>query len=116
MPREIEIDGVRIADDEPCCLIAEIGHNHQRRVDQCKDLFRVAKLCGANAVKLQKRNNRALFTRELYDKPYESENAIGTTYGAHREALEFDKLLGKVVRRRIRADGKIAFADARERD
>ncbi len=89
MPREIEIDGVRIADDEPCYVIAEIGHNHQGRVDQCKELFRVAKLCGVNAVKLQKRDNRALFTRELYDKPYDSENAFGATYGAHREALEF---------------------------
>ena len=89
MRREIEIDGVRIADDEPCYIIAEIGHNHQGRVDQCKELFRVAKLCGANAVKLQKRHNRALFTRELYDRPYDSENAFGATYGAHREALEF---------------------------
>jgi len=88
MPREIEIDGVRIADDAPCYVIAEIGHNHQGRVDQCKELFRAAKQCGANAVKLQKRDNRGLFTRELYEKPYESENSFGPTYGAHREALE----------------------------
>ncbi|RXM21865.1 N-acetylneuraminate synthase, partial [Citrobacter sp. AAK_AS5] len=40
----------------------------------------------ANAVKLQKRHNRTLFTREMYDSQYHSENAFGATYGAHREA------------------------------
>jgi sialic acid synthase len=88
MGREIHIDGVRIADDERCYLIAEIGHNHQGDVAQCKELFRVAKLCGADAVKLQKRDNRSLFTREMYESPYNSENAFGATYGEHREALE----------------------------
>jgi N-acetylneuraminate synthase/sialic acid synthase len=88
MEREIYIDGVRIADDERCYLIAEIGHNHQGDVAQCKELFRVAKLCGADAVKLQKRHNRSLFTREMYESPYNSENAFGATYGEHREALE----------------------------
>jgi N-acetylneuraminate synthase/sialic acid synthase len=88
MEREIYIDGVRIADDERCYLIAEIGHNHQGDVAQCKELFRVAKLCGADAVKLQKRHNRSLFTREMYGSPYNSENAFGATYGEHREALE----------------------------
>ncbi len=88
MNREFLIDGVRIADDEPCYVIAEIGHNHQGDVRKAKDLFRVAKLCGANAVKLQKRHNRTLFTREMYESAYNSENAFGATYGEHREALE----------------------------
>jgi len=89
MKREFVIDGVRIADDAPCYVIAEIGHNHQGNLEQCKELFRVAKMCGASAVKLQKRDNRSLFTREMYDSPYHSENAFGATYGQHREALEF---------------------------
>jgi N-acetylneuraminate synthase/sialic acid synthase len=89
MKRELFIDGVRIADDEPCYLIAEIGHNHQGDLGKCKDLFRAAKLCGASAVKLQKRHNRSLFTREMYASSYNSENAFGPTYGQHREALEF---------------------------
>lgn len=89
MDRELFIDGVRIADDAPCYVIAEIGHNHQGDVEKAKELFRVAKLCGANAVKLQKRHNQSLFTRELYNSQYSSENAFGVTYGEHREALEF---------------------------
>ncbi|MCZ6666579.1 MAG: N-acetylneuraminate synthase family protein, partial [Gammaproteobacteria bacterium] len=47
--------------------------------------------CGANAVKLQKRDNRSLFTRKMYDSSYESENAYAPTYGAHRECLEFGR-------------------------
>ena len=45
--------------------------------------------CGANAVKLQKRDNASLYTREFFNRPYENENSYGPTYGLHREALEF---------------------------
>lgn len=86
---EVIIDGVRVADDEDCYVIAEIGHNHQGSVEQCMRLFDAAKEAGASAVKLQKRDNRALFTKDAYDRHYDSENAFGHTYGAHREALEF---------------------------
>lgn len=72
-------------------VIAEIGHNHQGDVQKCKDLFKAAHEAGAHAVKLQKRDNRALFTDEMYDSPYNSENAYAPTYGEHREFLEFNK-------------------------
>ncbi len=88
---EFSIDGVRVADDTPCYVIAEIGHNHQGNIETCKEMFRSAVQCGADAVKLQKRDNRALFTSEMYDSPYNSENAYAPTYGTHREALEFNK-------------------------
>jgi sialic acid synthase len=77
--------------DSDCYVIAEIGHNHQGNVETCKEMFRAAVQCGADAVKLQKRDNRALYTREMYDSPYHSENAYAPTYGAHREKLEFDR-------------------------
>lgn len=70
-------------------VIAEIGHNHQGSVEKAKEMFSAAKYAGANAVKLQKRNNKALFTKELFNQPYENKNSYGTTYGEHREALEF---------------------------
>jgi len=72
-------------------IIAEIGHNHMGELEVCKDLFREAKRCGADAVKLQKRNNKQLFTKTYYHKPYENRNSYGKTYGLHREALEFEK-------------------------
>jgi sialic acid synthase len=88
--RELIIDGTRIADDTDCYVIAEIGHNHQGSVEKCKELFDAAKWSGANAVKLQKRDNKVLYTEEFYNSPYNSEHAYGPTYGEHREALEFD--------------------------
>jgi N-acetylneuraminate synthase/sialic acid synthase len=78
-----------IGDHAPCYVIAEIGHNHQGSLEKAKELFREAQLAGAQAVKLQKRDNRGLYTRAAYQKPYDNENSFGATYGEHREFLEF---------------------------
>lgn len=91
MKREIALNGVRVADDTDAYVIAEIGHNHQGSVETAMKMIKIAASCGANAVKLQKRNNKTLFTKELYNTPYDNENSYGSTYGAHREALEFSK-------------------------
>ena len=87
--RKLVIDGKTIADDGDCYVTAEIGHNHQGNLETAKEMFRVAKDCGADAVKLQKRDNRQLYTQAMYHKPYDHENSFGLTYGEHREALEF---------------------------
>ena len=89
--RAFEIDGRVIDDSSPCYVIAEVGHNHQGDLEQAKQLFDEAKECGADAVKLQKRDNRALFTKEYYSRPYDNPNSFGTSYGEHREALEFGR-------------------------
>jgi sialic acid synthase len=87
--QQLIIDGTTIRDGGDCYVIAEIGHNHQGDLEQCKKMFDVALECGANAVKLQKRDNRALFTKELYDSPYIHRNSYADTYGEHREKVEF---------------------------
>lgn len=55
------------------------------------EIFRIAEAAGADAVKLQKRNNRGLFTESFYHSPYTSDSSYGATYGAHRDFLEFDR-------------------------
>jgi len=72
-------------------LIAEIGHNHQGDIKKAFQLFETAKSCGAHAVKLQKRNNKLLYTKKFYKQIYNSENSFGKTYGEHREFLEFNE-------------------------
>src|SRR2546425_7771052 len=86
--RRLTIDGVEIHDGSACYVIAEIGNNHQGSLEQAIQLVDAAKDCGVDAVKLQKRANRALYTREFFDQPYENEFSFGRTYGQHREALE----------------------------
>jgi N-acetylneuraminate synthase/sialic acid synthase len=65
-----------------------------------------------NAVKLQKRDNRTLYTRAMYNMPYENENSFGPTYGAHREALEFGREEYAELQRYARELGLTMFATA----
>ena len=90
--RQLIIGDRIISDDSNAYVIAEIGHNHQGSLKTAKELFQAAAECGVDAAKLQKRDNRTLYTREMFDKPYDNENSFGATYGEHREALEFGKL------------------------
>lgn len=87
--RQLQIGSKLLSDDSPMFTIAEIGHNHQGSVDLCMQLIRVARNAGFSAVKLQKRDNRAIFTAKAFNEPYTGPNAFGPTYGLHREALEF---------------------------
>ena len=89
MNRKITVENKTISDASDCFVIAEIGHNHMGKLDVCMEMFRVAKECGADAVKLQKRDNRSIYTKALYNQVYDNPNSYGTTYGEHREALEF---------------------------
>jgi sialic acid synthase len=87
----VQIEGQVIGRHSDCYVIAEIGHNHQGSLDQAMKLIGAAHECGADAVKLQKRDNRSLYTADYFNRPYDNENSFGPTYGAHREALELGR-------------------------
>lgn len=71
-------------------VVAEIGCNHLGNLNIAKDMIRVASLCGAEAVKFQKRNPQELLSEEQYNEPHPNPvNSYGRTYGEHREVLEF---------------------------
>ena len=72
-------------------IIAEIGCNHKGDMDIAFELLDLAKSCGADVAKFQKRNSKELLTKEQYDSPHPNPyNSYGKTYGEHREFLEFD--------------------------
>lgn len=77
---------------EPAKIMAEVGCNHMGRIDIAKEMIRMAsKFCNASAVKFQKRNPRECLSLEEYNKPHpDPHHAYGTTYGEHREFLEFN--------------------------
>jgi sialic acid synthase len=110
--RQLEIDGTLIHDESDCYVIAEIGHNHQGSVETARELLRAAKEAGANAVKLQKRDNRALYTAAMFNKPYDHENSFGGTYGEHREFLEFGEPEYRELQTYARELGISLFATA----
>src|ERR1044072_7949857 len=110
MKRNLQIENTQINDTSDCYVIAEIGHNHQGNLEAAKELFRAAKECGVDAVKLQKRDNSSLYTREMFNKPYDNENSYGATYGEHREFLEFGMPEYKELQRYAKELGLAFFA------
>jgi N-acetylneuraminate synthase len=71
-------------------VVAEIGCNHKGDIEIAKELILLAKFCGADYAKFQKRNPKELLTEEQYYAPHPNEmHAYGKTYGEHREFLEF---------------------------
>jgi len=73
-------------------VIAEIGCNHKGEFDIALQLIDKAKECGADVAKFQKRDNRELLTEEQYNRPHPApHNSYGSTYGEHRNFLEFSQ-------------------------
>lgn len=72
-------------------VIAEIGCNHMGDIDIAKEMIKTAHIfCKADIVKFQKRNNKELLTPEQYNAPHPNPyHSYGSTYGEHRECLEF---------------------------
>ena len=68
-------------------IIAEIGINHNGDLGITKDLIKVAKEAGCDAVKFQKRTLEKVYTTEELDKQRES--PWGTTNREQKEGLEF---------------------------
>ena len=68
-------------------IIAEIGINHNGDIDITKDLIKVAKEAGCDAVKFQKRTLEKVYTQEELNNQRES--PWGTTNRQQKEGLEF---------------------------
>lgn len=72
-------------------VIAEIGCNHKGDLDIAKEMIITAKIfCKVDAVKFQKRSVKEVLNEEEYNAPHPNPyNSYGSTYGEHREFLEF---------------------------
>ena len=110
MAKEIFVEGHRISDNDPCYVIAEIGAIHMGSLENAKQMFLSAKRSGVSAVKLQKRDNSSLFTKDMYNMSYVNNNSFGDTYGEHREAVEFGKDEYRELQRYAKEIGLTMFA------
>ena len=89
--RSIHFKNIKIDNRSKAFVIAEVGNNHQGDLETAFKLVDEAKIAGVDAVKFQKRDNKKLFTKEMYFSKYSSENAFAPTYGEHRDKLELKK-------------------------
>ena len=86
--RSIKLGDYQINDESLPFFISEVGSNHQGDTEKCKELILESKASGASAVKLQKRENKSFYTKNLFNEPYNNPNSFASTYGEHREYLD----------------------------
>lgn len=76
----------------PAIVVAEIGNTHLGDLDRAKKLISLAKLAGADFVKLQKRDPESSIPDDMKDKPHPNQIfSYGKTYLEHRINLELNK-------------------------
>ena len=73
-----------------CYVIAEIGLNHNGSIDLAKKLIDVAKKCGVDAVKFQKRTVECLAIDSILNAKDDRFPEFGNTYKEIRNYLEFN--------------------------
>lgn len=72
----ITIGNRRVGTGERCYIIAEVGINHNGRLDLAKQLVDAACEAGADAVKFQKRNLREVYCHDVLSKPENAEQGL----------------------------------------
>lgn len=96
----------------PTLVVAELGQNHNGRLDTALALVDAAAWAGADAVKVVKRDLDCELTAAAWRAPYDSPHAFGATYGEHRAALELRPQDHQAIARRARRWGLLYFGTA----
>jgi N-acetylneuraminate synthase len=99
-------------------VIAEIGCNHKGDIEIAHKMIKSLGVMGEvnpaskiDVVKFQKRTNGELLSPEEYNAPHPNPaNSYGTTYGLHREALEFSAGQHRQLKEWCEAEGMIYSA------
>lgn len=106
------IGGREVSTEAPTLILAEIGSAHGGSIDTAERLIDIAARAGCDGVKFQIRTNDELFTKAYLERPYNSENAFGDTYGEHRRALELDQTELDHLHAYANSRGLVCFATA----
>jgi N-acetylneuraminate synthase/sialic acid synthase len=91
LPARVKVGTRPVGVGHPVFVIAEIGNNHNGDFELAKKTILAAKEAGAEAVKFQKRDVDAVFTKEMRDMSYDNPRSLAPTYGEHRKKLEFTR-------------------------
>jgi sialic acid synthase SpsE len=99
------VDRRPVGGGAPTLVIAEIGQNHNGRIDLAEQLVDAASWAGADAIKTVKRDLSRELTTAARNRRYDSPHAFGGTYGEHREALELSVETHAALAERARRHG-----------
>jgi sialic acid synthase len=110
MHRSIVISNTEISDPAPAYVIAEIGHNHAGELDKAIQMVETAKASGASAVKFQTRTPSEVYSVTEFNRQSDNPQWMDSTYGIHREKLEFSPAEWKVLFDACREIGITAFS------
>ena len=94
-------------------VVAEIGINHNGKLDLAKRLIEAAAHAGCDAVKFQKRTVDVVYSREELARPRES--PYGTTNGDLKRGLELDREAYEEIGRLCGRLGLLWFASCWDR-
>ena len=78
MGKTISLGNKIVGSTNPTFIIAEIGLNHNGKLELAKKLIRAAKESGADAVKFQKRDLKSLYKSDIYKNP--NKDSQSTSY------------------------------------
>jgi sialic acid synthase SpsE len=99
------VDRRPVGGDAPTLVVAEIGQNHNGRLDLAEQLVDAAAWAGADAIKTVKRDLSRELTAAARNRRYDSPHAFGDTYGEHREKLELSVETHAALAERARSHG-----------
>ena len=88
---KIIIDNELVGNSQKCYVIAEIGINHNGKLELAKKLIDVAVFAGANAVKFQKRDLNSLYRADALNDPNTESQGFEILIQVLKE-VEFGKL------------------------
>lgn len=74
---EMDLMGKKVGPGHPAFFIAEAGINHDGNLDDALQMIEVARECGADAVKFQKRDLNALYRPDALLNPSDASHGIG---------------------------------------
>lgn len=105
---KIKIGKKIIADGKAPYIVGEIGINHNGDIELAKKLMKVAKECGCDAVKFQKRTVEEVYTKEELLR--ERFSPFGNTNGDLKRGLEFGLKEYKIIDKYAKKLGLSWFA------
>ena len=89
MKNQFTIGNKTISENHPCFIIAEAGVNHNGEIEKGLELVKIAKDCGADAVKFQLFNAHEQVSKHAFNAPYQRKGSGKKTMLEMADSYDF---------------------------